>query len=67
LLINKPIVWKYRGQILPTHKQMKLEINVTKVERKTDQVMIEGDASLWADAVRIYEVKHLAISLEEGS
>jgi 3-hydroxymyristoyl/3-hydroxydecanoyl-(acyl carrier protein) dehydratase len=67
LLINKPIVWKYRGQILPTHKQMKLEINVTKVERKTDQVIIEGDASLWADTVRIYEVKHLAISLEEGS
>ena len=67
LLINQPLVWKYRGQILPTHKQMKIEVNITRVEPKTDQVIIEGDASLWADSVRIYEVKHITIGLEEGS
>ena len=67
LRINQPLIWKYRGQILPSHKQMKIEIVITKVEHKNDQVVIEGDASLWADTVRIYEVKHASICLEESS
>jgi len=67
LRINQPVIWKYRGQILPTHKQMKLEINITRVERKAEQVIIEGDASLWADTVRIYEVKQLAVCVQEAA
>ncbi|MDR3573810.1 MAG: hypothetical protein P4L50_08115 [Anaerolineaceae bacterium] len=67
LRINQPLIWKYRGQILPSHKQMKIEITVTKIERKPERVTIEGDASLWADTVRIYDVKHASICIEEGS
>lgn len=66
LVLDRPMVWKYRGQILPGHKQMKIEVNVTKIEEFDDRVILEGDASLWADAVRIYELKHAAVCVMEN-
>jgi 3-hydroxymyristoyl/3-hydroxydecanoyl-(acyl carrier protein) dehydratase len=64
--VNHQLIWKYRGQILPTHKQMKLEVKITRIEQTREQVIIVGDASLWADSVRIYEVKHATVCLVEG-
>ena len=65
-VLDRPMVWKYRGQILPGHKQMKIEVNVTTIEEVEDRVILEGDASLWADAVRIYEVRHAAVCVMEN-
>ena len=67
LVQEHTMLWKYRGQILPTNKMMKVEVHLTKVERSTSQVLIMGDASLWADGVRIYEVMDVAIRLLEGN
>jgi 3-hydroxymyristoyl/3-hydroxydecanoyl-(acyl carrier protein) dehydratase len=66
LVSEHTIGWKYRGQILPTHKMMKLEVQLTRSERQVGQVLLVGDASLWADGIRIYEVKDAAIRLVEG-
>ncbi len=66
LVPGHTIAWKYRGQILPTHKIMKLEVHLTQIEQRVDQVLLVGDASLWADGIRIYEVKDAAIRLVEG-
>lgn len=60
------LVWKYRGQIIPAHKEMKLEVHLKGVERAAPQLILRGDASLWADQTRIYEIKDAAISLQEG-
>lgn len=65
-VLDQPMVWKYRGQILPGHQQMKIEVNITRIEEFDDRVILEGDASLWADAVRIYEVKHALVSVMES-
>jgi 3-hydroxymyristoyl/3-hydroxydecanoyl-(acyl carrier protein) dehydratase len=66
LSLERPMSWKYRGQILPTHRQMKLEAHVTAVERSAGQVTVFADASLWADATRIYEIKNAAVCLREA-
>jgi 3-hydroxymyristoyl/3-hydroxydecanoyl-(acyl carrier protein) dehydratase len=66
MAVNYPLVWKYRSQILPTHKQMKIEVKITGIEQTREQIMIVGYASLWADSVRIYEVQHAAVCLKEG-
>ncbi len=58
--------WKYRGQILQTAKMMKLEVHLTRLERSAGQVLVMGDASLWADRIRIYEIKDAGIRLVEG-
>jgi len=57
--------WKYRGQILPTHQRMKLEVIPTRVEELPDRVILTANASLWADSVRIYEVSNAAICIKE--
>ena len=62
---NQSLSWKYRGQILPTHREMKLEVKVKKVEITKSNILIAGDASLWADDIRIYEVKDAAVCLTE--
>ncbi len=66
LVSEHTITWKYRGQILPTHKMMKVEVHLTRIERSVSQVLLVGEASLWADGIRIYEVKDAAIRLVEG-
>ena len=66
LPVDRPISWKYRGQILPSQRQMKLEVQVVGVEKTPGQVIILANASLWADAARIYEVKNATVSLDEA-
>ncbi|HVP21911.1 MAG TPA: beta-hydroxydecanoyl-ACP dehydratase [Anaerolineaceae bacterium] len=66
LVPGNKMSWKYRGQILQTHKKMKLEIHLASLERTGEQALLIGDASLWADKIRIYEVKDAAIRLVEG-
>ena len=57
------ITWRYRGQIVPTNQLMQIEVHITRLDRSPNQIIIEADASLWADDVRIYEVKGAALQL----
>ncbi len=63
---RRPMVWKYRGQIVPENRVMKLEAHVTGVEREPGRATVTADASVWADGVRIYEIRQAAISVMEG-
>lgn len=65
LPLQRRINWKYRGQITPAHRQMELEAHIVSVERRGNQTILQADASLWVDSIRIYEVKQAAISLVE--
>lgn len=61
-----PMTWRYRGQITPQHKRMELEVHVTAVQQRAEGMVISGDASLWVDGLRIYEVKNAALGILEG-
>ena len=56
--------WSYRGQVLQSHKQMQVEVHFHKIQPVGNITQYTGDASLWADDSRIYEVKNLAIAIE---
>jgi 3-hydroxymyristoyl/3-hydroxydecanoyl-(acyl carrier protein) dehydratase len=58
-------IWKYRGQIVPTNKTMTLEVHLSKIETTPARITLFGEASLWKENLRIYEVKPLAISVVE--
>ena len=58
--------WKYRGQILSSVKKMMLEVKIQRVEEDGNGLRIMGDASLWADRIRIYEVKQAGLSITKG-
>jgi 3-hydroxymyristoyl/3-hydroxydecanoyl-(acyl carrier protein) dehydratase len=63
---GQDITWKYRGQIIPANKHMEIEVVSLVVEEHPDRIVVRGDASLWVDQVRIYEIKNAAINVREG-
>jgi len=63
---GQDVTWKYRGQIIPANKHMEIEVISLTVEEHPDRIVVKGDASLWVDQVRIYEIKNAAINVREG-
>ncbi|MDJ0845618.1 short-chain dehydrogenase [Crocosphaera sp.] len=64
--INHQITWKYRGQITPENRFMSLEVHISQVKQDGDRLTIIGDASLWKEGLRIYEIKNIALCLLEA-
>ena len=64
--LDRQMTWKYRGQIVPGNEYMQLEIHISKVIAGDGQVTVVGDASLWKENMRIYEVKQVAVRLSEA-
>lgn len=62
-----PTTWRYRGQVTPQHKQMELEVHLGKPNRAEDGVSLAGDASVWVDGLRIYEIKNAVVRLVKGN
>ncbi|MBE0697946.1 MAG: hypothetical protein IH586_13570 [Anaerolineaceae bacterium] len=56
-----PTSWRYRGQITPQNKMMELEIHLHTQERSASGLLLAGDASVWVDSLRIYEVKNATV------
>ncbi|HEX9018208.1 MAG TPA: beta-hydroxydecanoyl-ACP dehydratase [Anaerolineaceae bacterium] len=61
-----PMTWRYRGQITQQHKQMELEVHLSAVDRRENNTVMLGDASLWVDGLRIYELKNVAVGILEA-
>ena len=59
-------VWKYRGQIPRGTALLTLEVHLRAQEGGPGYLDIVGDASVWGDGVRIYEVHGLAVRVREG-
>jgi 3-hydroxymyristoyl/3-hydroxydecanoyl-(acyl carrier protein) dehydratases len=66
LVTGQKMNWRYRGQVLQHHRQMQVEVHFHKTQTMGKTKLFTGDASLWADNSRIYEVRNLAITIEEG-
>jgi len=58
--------WKYRGQVLPKHRQMHTTLEVTEISRDDRGVYALADASLWADGQRIYEMQGVGMRIVGG-
>jgi len=58
--------WKYSGQIVPENEKMSLEVHIKSIERHQNKIIVKGDANLWKDDLRIYELKDTAIAIVES-
>jgi 3-hydroxymyristoyl/3-hydroxydecanoyl-(acyl carrier protein) dehydratase len=65
LATDQKMSWSYRGQVLQQHKEMQLEVRIHKMNKRVNPRIISGDASLWADNSRIYEVRNIALAIED--
>jgi hypothetical protein len=59
-----PFTWKYRGQILPTQREMVLSADITSRAPRASGEVLTAKANVWIDGVRIYELTNLAIALQ---
>ena len=55
-LASHTTVWKYRGQILLDVKMMQLEVHIKTIEKQGEELYVIGDAYLWRDGMRIYQL-----------
>ncbi|ACL02758.1 Beta-hydroxyacyl-(acyl-carrier-protein) dehydratase FabA/FabZ [Desulfatibacillum aliphaticivorans] len=60
------IVWKYRGQIIPSNERMTLELHVKSVEQGPGAIVIKADGNLWKDNIRIYEVSDVGFCIRDA-
>jgi 3-hydroxymyristoyl/3-hydroxydecanoyl-(acyl carrier protein) dehydratase len=66
-LPNHRIVWKYRGQILPSDQLMQLEVHISRIERHSARLVLVGDAWLWNGDRRIYAVRDAGIAITDSA
>ena len=63
---NNKTEWKYRGQIKVNVENMHLEVHFKTIEKRGDTLVIIGNAYLWNEGTRIYQLTDLAIGIEEA-
>jgi 3-hydroxymyristoyl/3-hydroxydecanoyl-(acyl carrier protein) dehydratase len=64
LAVGTEFTWKYRGQVLQNHKRMQLDIHIQNQQINNGKTVFTGNANLWADDIRIYEIQNLAVQQE---
>jgi len=64
--LGEPLVWKYRGQVMPTDGEVTSDLEITRVELEAGAVLVVARGSLWVDGMRIYEVENLAVRAVAG-
>jgi 3-hydroxymyristoyl/3-hydroxydecanoyl-(acyl carrier protein) dehydratase len=64
LVTGQKMSWSYRGQVLQHHRNMQVEVHFHKMIQSGMTRIFSGDASLWADDSRIYEVRNIALAIE---
>lgn len=55
--------WRYRGQVLPHHRQVHTTLELTAEGHDERGYYAIADASLWVDGQRIYEASGLAVRI----
>jgi acyl transferase domain-containing protein/3-hydroxymyristoyl/3-hydroxydecanoyl-(acyl carrier protein) dehydratase len=64
---NSPVTWKYRGQVTPDKQRISIELNILDTGQDENGVYALAEGWLWADDLRIFNVKHLRINIKEGA
>jgi acyl transferase domain-containing protein/3-hydroxymyristoyl/3-hydroxydecanoyl-(acyl carrier protein) dehydratase len=63
VLLDRPVQWKYRGQVVPENRKVLLEVEILGVERHPGEVRILAEGWLWADDKRIYHIQQFGIAV----
>ncbi|MEM1344368.1 MAG: beta-ketoacyl synthase, partial [Pseudomonadota bacterium] len=69
--LGEPLSWRYRGQVVPTNRQVTSEIEILAIETVRDsdgrlERLIRGRGALWVDGLKIYAVEDCALRIHAG-
>ena len=59
--LGVPMMWKYRGQVIPTNKVISSTLEIVETSRDDNSATAVANASLWVDGKRIYEAEGLTM------
>jgi 3-oxoacyl-(acyl-carrier-protein) synthase/3-hydroxymyristoyl/3-hydroxydecanoyl-(acyl carrier protein) dehydratase len=65
--LERPHVWKYRGQVVPRNRLISCTLELTEIGVDARGTYALSDASLWVDGKRIYDAKGLAMRIVEDT
>jgi PfaB family protein len=65
--LDRPVTWKYRGQVTPSAKRISIEMEITDTGRDERGCFAVAEAWLWADNLKIFHVKDLCAYIVEAS
>ncbi|MBG0779931.1 MAG: polyketide-type polyunsaturated fatty acid synthase PfaA, partial [Desulfotignum balticum] len=54
--------WVYRGQIIPTHKEVTIHTHIRQVSQENDIYAVKADGALCVDGRVIYEMKNFGLA-----
>jgi acyl transferase domain-containing protein/3-hydroxymyristoyl/3-hydroxydecanoyl-(acyl carrier protein) dehydratase len=63
ILFGSRLMWKYRGQVLPTDRKISLLVEIVEISRSPARISAEATGSLWVDGKKIYEVQRLGMAI----
>ncbi len=66
LRIGEEMVWKYRGQVIPTNKVVSSTIDIVEQGEDDRGKYLIAEGSLWVDGKRIYEVRKMGMRVVDG-
>ena len=65
--VGQPFSWKFRGQVVPTNKRTRSEIDILSVTRDDRGVLVVFQGSFWVDDLRIYETLGMGVRIVDRS
>ncbi len=63
---TQPMVWKYRGQVLPVNPKTYFEVHIKERLGHDGHIQFLADADFWVGDVRIYSVEDIAMKFKES-
>jgi acyl transferase domain-containing protein/1-acyl-sn-glycerol-3-phosphate acyltransferase len=67
LMLDKPVTWKYRGQVVPKNRMIGSELRITEVGEDEHGRFAIAEGWLWVDGKRIYYTKNLGMRIVAGT
>lgn len=64
--LGQALVWAYRGQVVPSNKEVLTDIEILEVLDEGESCLIRAEGSLWVDGLRIYEVSNYCLRIKES-
>ena len=59
--LDQMFSWKFRGQVTPTNKRTRSEIDILSTERDDRGVLVVFDGRFWVDDLCIYETRGMGV------
>jgi acyl transferase domain-containing protein/3-hydroxymyristoyl/3-hydroxydecanoyl-(acyl carrier protein) dehydratase len=61
---TRPLTWRFRGQVVPTHGVATTILDITEITTHLDgSILIVADGSFWADDLPIYSLDGLSLQI----